>query len=165
MKMRKLLLFIGMASVLLACKPGSQTEEAFVLPDPADIVMYQVNPRVFAPDHSLNAVAARIDSIKALGVNVIWVMPISPIGVEKGKNSPYCIKDYKDIAPEFGTLEDFKNLSKACHERGMGIILDWVANHTAWDHPWVKEHPDWYTHDAKTDTIIHVPGIGWMWQT
>ena len=162
MKMRKLLLFIGMASVLLACKPGSQTEEAFVLPDPADIVMYQVNPRVFAPDHSLNAVAARIDSIKALGVNVIWVMPISPIGVEKGKNSPYCIKDYKDIAPEFGTLEDFKNLSKACHERGMGIILDWVANHTAWDHPWVKDHPDWYTHDAKTDTIIHPRPWDWL---
>ena len=62
---------------------------------------------MFAPDHSLNAVAARIDSIKALGVNVIWVMPISPIGVEKGKNSPYCIKDYKDIAPEL-----FKSISK-----------------------------------------------------
>ena len=124
------------------------------MPAVEDIAMYQVNPRVFAPDHSLNAVAARIDSIRDLGVNIMWVMPIYPIGIEKGKNSPYCISDYKAIAPEFGTIDDFKNLAKVCHEHGMGIILDWVANHTAWDHPWVKEHPDWYTYDAQADTII-----------
>ena len=68
---------------------------------------------------------------------VMWVMPIYPIGIEKGKNSPYCISDYKAIAPEFGTIEDFKKLTETCHEHGMGMILDWVANHTAWDHPWV----------------------------
>ena len=124
------------------------------MPAVEDIAMYQVNPRVFAPDHSLNAVAARIDSIRDLGVNIMWVMPIYPIGIEKGKNSPYCISDYKAIAPEFGTIDDFKNLANICHEHGMGIILDWVANHTAWDHPWVKEHPDWYTYDAQADTII-----------
>ncbi|MCR4853503.1 MAG: alpha-glucosidase C-terminal domain-containing protein [Prevotella sp.] len=159
--MRKFLLFLSVACVMMACKPGSKPAETFVMPEPADIVMYQVNPRVFAPDHSLNAVTARLDSIKALGVNVVWVMPINPIGVEKGKNSPYCIKDYKNIAPEFGTLEDFKRLSQACHERGMGIILDWVANHTAWDNPWVKEHPEWYTHDEKADTIIHPRPWDW----
>ena len=124
--------------------------------------MYQVNPRVFAPENSLNAVAARIDSISELGVNMMWVMPIYPIGIEKGKNSPYCIRDYKAIAPEFGTIDDFKNLAKVCHEHGMGIILDWVANHTAWDHPWVKEHPDWYTHDEKADTIIHPRPWDWF---
>ena len=84
----------------------------------------------------------------------MWVMPIYPIGLEKGKNSPYCISDYKAIAPEFGTIDDFKHLVQVCHEHQMGIILDWVANHTAWDHPWVKEHPDWYTRDEKADTII-----------
>jgi glycosidase len=89
-------------------------------------------------------------------------MPIYPIGIEKGKNSPYCIRDYKAIAPEFGTIDDFKNLAKVCHEHDMGIILDWVANHTAWDHPWVKEHPDWYTHDEKTDTIIHPRPWDWF---
>ena len=144
-----------------ACKPEKK-EGSFALPAIDDIAMYQVNPRVFAPDHSLNAVAARIDSIKALGVNMMWVMPIYPIGVEKGKNSPYCISDYKAIAPEFGTVDDFKNLVKVCHEHGMGIILDWVANHTAWDHPWVKEHPDWYTHDAKNDTVVHPLEFGWL---
>ena len=94
-----------------ACKPEKK-EGSFALPAIDDIAMYQVNPRVFAPDHSLNAVAARIDSIKALGVNMMWVMPIYPIGIEKGKNSPYCIRDYKAIAPEFGTIDDFKNLVK-----------------------------------------------------
>ena len=153
--MKKLLLSISILAAVVSCRPTQETKQvAFEMPAVEDIAMYQVNPRVFAPDHSLNAVAARIDSIRDLGVNVMWVMPIYPIGIEKGKNSPYCISDYKAIAPEFGTIDDFKNLAKVCHEHGMGIILDWVANHTAWDHPWVKEHPDWYTYDAQADTII-----------
>ena len=153
--MKKLVLSVCIIAALVGCRPGQEKKtEAFQLPEVADIAMYQVNPRVFAPEKSLNAVAARIDSIRDLGVNMMWVMPIYPIGVVKGKNSPYCIRDYKAIAPEFGTIDDFKNLTKACHEHGMGLILDWVANHTAWDHPWVKEHPDWYTRDEKADTII-----------
>ena len=160
--MKKLLLLVSIVAAVISCKPTQETKQvAFELPAVEDIAMYQVNPRVFAPDHSLNAVAARIDSIRDLGVNVMWVMPIYPIGIEKGKNSPYCISDYKAIAPEFGTIDDFKNLTKVCHEHGMGIILDWVANHTAWDHPWVKAHPDWYTHDEKTDTIIHPRPWDW----
>ena len=160
--MRKILSFISLVLLLAACKPGKDVKnEVFNLPAVEDIAMYQVNPRVFAPEKSLNAVAARIDSIRDLGVNMMWVMPIYPIGVEKGKNSPYCISDYKAIAPEFGTIDDFKNLANVCHEHGMGIILDWVANHTAWDHPWVKEHPEWYTHDEKADTIIHPRPWDW----
>ena len=160
--MKKLLLLVSIVAAVISCKPTQETKQvAFELPAVEDIAMYQVNPRVFAPDHSLNAVAARIDSIRDLGVNIMWVMPIYPIGIEKGKNSPYCISDYKAIAPEFGTIDDFKNLAKVCHEHGMGIILDWVANHTAWDHPWVKEHPEWYTHDEKADTIIHPRPWDW----
>ena len=159
--MKKLILSISIVAAVVACKPA-QEQVAFKMPAVEDIAMYQVNPRVFAPENSLNAVAARIDSISELGVNMMWVMPIYPIGIEKGKNSPYCISDYKAIAPEFGTIDDFKNLAKVCHEHGMGIILDWVANHTAWDHPWVKEHPDWYTHDEKADTIIHPRPWDWF---
>ena len=160
--MKKLLLSISILAALVACKPSQEPkEEAFQMPVVEDIAMYQVNPRVFAPEKSLNAVAARIDSISALGVNMMWVMPIFPIGTEKTKNSPYCISDYKAIAPEFGTLDEFKHLAEVCHQHGMGIILDWVANHTAWDHPWVKEHPDWYTHDEKADTIIYPPHTDW----
>ena len=160
--MKKLFLFISILAILAGCKPPKAEQVAFELPAVEDIAMYQVNPRVFAPEKSLNAVAARIDSIRELGVNVMWVMPIYPIGIEKGKNSPYCIRDYKAIAPEFGTIDDFKNLARVCHEHGMAIILDWVANHTAWDHPWVKEHPDWYTHDEKADTIIHPRPWEWF---
>lgn len=153
--MKKFFLFISILAAFVACKPSQErAAKPFQMPAVDDVAMYQVNPRVFAPQNSLNAVAQRIDSISKLGVNVMWVMPIYPIGIEKGKNSPYCISDYKAIAPEFGTIDDFKHLASVCHEHGMGIILDWVANHTAWDHPWVKEHPDWYTRDEKTDTII-----------
>ena len=160
--MKELFLSISIAAALVACHPSQETKEApFQLPAVDDIAMYQVNPRVFAPDHSLNAVADRIDSIRNLGVNIMWVMPIYPIGIEKGKNSPYCISDYKAIAPEFGTIEDLSRLAQICHEHGMDIILDWVANHTAWDHPWVKDHPDWYTHDAVADTIIHPRPWDW----
>lgn len=166
--MKKLLSLLCLAAFVMllgSCDPqknNSQKGDAanFKLADVEDIAMYQVNPRVFAPEKSLNAVAARIDSISALGVNVMWVMPIYPIGEEKSKNSPYSIKDYKAIAPEFGTIDDFKNLVKVCHEHNMGIILDWVANHTAWDHAWVKEHKDWYTQDDKGN-IIYPPGTDW----
>ena len=147
--------------MLAACEPKQKGADNFQLPAVDDIAMYQVNPRVFAPENSLHAVADRIDSIRQLGVNVVWVMPIYPIGIEKGKNSPYCISDYTAVAPEFGTIDDFKYLAQVCHEHGMGIILDWVANHTAWDHPWVSEHPDWYTHDEVADTIIHPRPWDW----
>ena len=123
--MKKLFLSISILAAVVGCNPKQETKQvAFEMPAVEDIAMYQVNPRVFAPENSLNAVAARI------------------------------VSDYKAIAPEFGTIDDFKHLAQVCHEHGMGIILDWVANHTAWDHPWVKEHPDWYTRDEKTDTII-----------
>ncbi|MBQ9646719.1 MAG: alpha-glucosidase C-terminal domain-containing protein [Prevotella sp.] len=162
--MKKLLLTLCAAAIVLtACEPKQQsTATDFLLPAVDDIAMYQVNPRVFAPQNSLRAVADRIDSIRELGVNVVWVMPIYPIGIEKGKNSPYCISDYTAVAPEFGTIDDFKHLAQVCHEHQMGIILDWVANHTAWDHPWVTEHPDWYTHDAEADTIIHPRPWDWL---
>ena len=161
--MKKLLYLFSIIAILVACKPSSDSkQESFKMPAVSDVAMYQVNPRVFAPENSLNAVADRIDSIRNLGVNIMWVMPIYPIGIEKGKNSPYCISDYKAVAPEFGTIDDFKHLAQVCHEHGMGIILDWVANHTAWDHPWVKEHPDWYTHDEKADTIIHPRPWDWF---
>lgn len=163
-----LILFVALLTVsLVACKPGkggsrSADKVSYNLPAVDDIVMYQVNPRVFAPEKSLVAVTNRLDSIKALGVNVIWVMPIYPIGEEKSKNSPYSIRDYKAIAPEFGTIDDFQALVDSCHAKGMGIILDWVGNHTAWDNVWLKEqgHKDWYTQD-KDSNIIYPPGTDW----
>lgn len=151
-------------ALLLGLLPlSSQAQGTFRLVDYPDIVMYQVNPRVFAPSESLNAVTERLDSIRALGVNTIWVMPIFPIGEEKSKNSPYSIRDYRAVAPEFGTLDDYRRLIREAHRRGMAVIQDWVANHTAWDNPWLKQHPDWYTHNADGE-IISPQGPGWDWK-
>lgn len=155
----------GAALTLAACKPEKKAA-TYELPAIDDIVMYQVNPRVFAPDSaevsSLRVVASRIDSIADLGVNVMWVMPIYPIGKEKSKNSPYSIVDYCAVNPAFGTLDDFKALVDSCHNHGMSIILDWVANHTAWDSKWLKEqgHKDWYTQDSLGN-VIYTPGTDW----
>jgi len=157
-----LLLTLLVASV--ACKPKDHkavpVSDSFAVPEVADVVMYQVNPRVFAASNSFQAILNRIDSIQDLGVNMIWIMPIYPIGQEKSKNSPYSVRDYKAVAPEYGTVEDLRMLVDSCHERGMGVILDWVANHTAWDNVWLKQHPDWYTHDDKGN-IIYPPGTDW----
>jgi cyclomaltodextrinase / maltogenic alpha-amylase / neopullulanase len=87
-----------------------------------------------------------------MGVDIIWLMPIHPIGVahRKGKlGSYYSVKDYLDINPEFGTKQDFKNLVAKIHGMGMHVIIDWVGNHSAWDNDIAKQHPDWYTKDGN----------------
>lgn len=130
------------------------------VPDAHDVVMYQINPRVFAANNSLKAVTQRLDSISDLGVNVLWFMPLYEIGQVKTVNSPYCIKDYKSLNPEFGTFTDFDKLVREAHRRGMSVIIDWVANHTSWDSEWIQVHPDWYTQDSL-GVIISPAGTGW----
>jgi len=156
--------------LLLFCFLGCTEREQILQPDlrcgtwtghPAidDIVMYEVNLRAFSNDGNINGLIARLDSIKMLGVNMIWVMPIHTVGVLKGINSPYCIKDYTAIGSEYGTLADFKRLVDSAHAKGMGIIMDWVANHTAWDHPWTKI-PGFHTVNSS-GAIVHPPGTNW----
>ncbi|MDE5955894.1 MAG: alpha-amylase, partial [Bacteroidales bacterium] len=122
--------------------------------------MYQINPRVFAADHSFKAIAEQLDQIQELGVNVLWFMPIYEIGRKNSVNSPYCIKDYTSVNPEFGTIDDFNALVKEAHKRGLSVILDWVANHTSWDCAWLEENPEWYTRDSLGN-VIHPAGTGW----
>lgn len=110
-------------------------------------VIYEANIRQYSPEGTFNAFAKDLPELKKLGVKILWIMPIHPIGVEKrkeGLGSYYSVKDYRGVNPEFGNLQDFKNLVKKAHDNGMYVILDWVANHTAWDHAWVKDHPDYY---------------------
>ncbi|MFH1213583.1 MAG: alpha-amylase family glycosyl hydrolase, partial [Candidatus Neomarinimicrobiota bacterium] len=122
--------------------------------------MYEVNIRAFSSTGTFQGVIDRLDSIKALGINTIWLMPIYPIGVKNSVNSPYCIKNYTEINPEFGLLDDFKTLVSEAHEKNMAVIIDWVANHTAWDNPWIT-NKSWYTQD-EDGIIIYPAGTNWQ---
>ena len=123
------------------------------VPDRQDVTMYQVNIRAFSGSGNFAGVIARLDSIKALGINVIYLMPIYPVGQVKSVNSPYAVKDYKAVNTEFGTLTDLRTLVDGAHSRGMSVILDWVANHTSWDNAWITAHKDWYSQDASGNIV------------
>lgn len=133
------------------------------VPATKDVAMYEVNMRAFSAEGTFKGVQARLDSIKALGINVVWLMPIHPIGVLKNAGqlgSPYSIKDFKAVNSEHGTLEDLQNLVIEAHNRNIAVIIDWVANHTAWDNAWVTTHPEWYSKDAAGNIIIPA-GTNW----
>ena len=127
------------------------------MPKREDAVIYQVNIRAFSQAGNLKGVQEKLSYIQQLGVNVIYLMPIYPIGVEKAIGSPYAVKDYKAINTEFGSLEDLRTLVDEAHKKNMGVILDWVANHTSWDNAWITAHPDWYKKNDKGE-IISPPG-------
>jgi glycosidase len=146
------------------CDPVIPQPTGFKVPSNADIQMYEVNMRAFSSEGTFKGVERRLDSIKNLGINVIWLMPINPIGVERrsfGLGSPYSISDYRSVNPELGTLTDFKELIKEAHDRKIAVIIDWVANHTSFDHKWISEHPEWYTKDAS-GAITHPPTTNWL---
>jgi glycosidase len=114
--------------------------------------IYAVNIRQYTPEGTLAAFEAQLPRLQKMGVTLVWLLPIQPIGRLNRKGtlgSYYSIADYTAVNPEFGTLADFKRLVNAAHALGMKLILDWVANHTAWDHAWVGEHPDWYKKDSR----------------
>ena len=116
-----------------------------------NMVMYQIFVRNFSEEGTFAKVGEKLDEIKALGVDVIWLMPIHPIGAEKRKGSlgsPYAIRDYRAVNPEFGTIDDFKELVDAIHSRGMRCIIDVVYNHTSPDSVLRYEHPEWFYHRA-----------------
>ncbi len=118
-----------------------------------DATIYQVNIRAFSPEGNLQGVTARLDEIRDLGVNVIYLMPIYPVGTVRSVNSPYSVTDFKSVGQEFGTLEDLRTLVSAAHQKEMSVILDFVANHTAWDHPWITAHKSWYRQDQNGEIV------------
>ena len=115
------------------------------VPDAWDVNMYQAHIRPYSAAGNLAGVTARLDNIKALGINVIYLMPIYPHGTDSRSSvSPYCIKDFKSVGSEYGALTDLQALVDGAHSRGMAVILDFAVNGTSWDHPWITQHPDWY---------------------
>ena len=129
------------------------------VPDTRDVTLYQVNMRVFSKEGNFKGVLARLDSIKALGINVMYLMPIYPVGIIKTSNSPYCVRDYKAVNSEFGTLNDLRAIVDGAHSRNMAIILDWVPNHTSFDNAWTR-NKSWYLQDSAGN-ILSPPGTGW----
>jgi glycosidase len=144
----------------LAMHPSHATEPAPAgMPHVAwsrQAVIYQVNVRQYSADGTLKAAMAELPRLRALGVDILWLMPLQPIGVDRRKGtlgSYYSIRDYTAVNPEFGTLADARAYVQAAHAQGMKVILDWVANHTAFDHPWTHEHKNWYKLDAHGEVF------------
>lgn len=125
-------------------------------------VIYEINIRQYTKEGTFKAFREHLPRLKDMGVDILWFMPIYPISEKNRKGtlgSYYSIKDYKAVNPEFGTLEEFKDLVDECHKMGFKVILDWVANHTGWDHVWIK-NKDWYLTDSNGN-IVHPPGTDW----
>jgi len=164
-----------------------QKSDEFKLPEWAkDAAIYEINTRQFSPGGDLQGIKNLLPRLEKMGVDILWLMPVHPISELKRKatgdvlvkditdpeerkkyyGSPYAVADYRKVNPDFGTMQDFKNLVSAVHDRGMKIIIDWVPNHTGWDNPWITAHPEWYTKNAKgeiTDPINPDTGESWGW--
>ena len=122
--------------------------------------IYEVNIRQYTPEGTIKAFKKHLPRLKKTGVDILWLMPIFPISQKNRKGSLgsyYAVANYKKLNPEFGTEDDLHQLIETAHKDSMLVILDWVANHTGWDNPWITEHPDWYTHDSTGQIIPSVP--------
>lgn len=127
-----------------------------------DACIYSVYLRSASKEGTFAGLEKRIPELKDMGITVLWLLPIHPVGVKNRKGrlgSPYAVKDYYGINPEFGTMKDFKKLLATVHQNGMKLIIDLVANHTAWDSKLIYEHPEWFTKDAKGKIIA--PNADW----
>ena len=152
--MKRIFYFMLLAVLALGCarKPAPERDWADCS------VVYELNTRQFTPEGTFAAAQKQLPRLKALGVDIVWLMPIYPIGELERKGSLgsyYAIRDYCDVNPEFGTLADFDAFLAEAHSLGLKVILDWVANHTSPDHPWVTGKPaDWYYRDSLGHTIV-----------
>lgn len=150
---RKLLSQFILIILLLACHNTetlkSERKELVTPPKWAKrATIYEVNIRQFSNEGSFDKVTEQIPRLKELGIDILWLMPIHPIGELNRKGSLgsyYAVKDFKAVNPEFGTIDDFKELVNTAHKYEMRVIIDWVANHTAWDNVWTKTNPEFFT--------------------
>lgn len=175
--MKKTIITLLSVAFLVACgtdQAKHEVHDTVTLAPISDSILetatiYEANIRQYSVEGTFNEFTKDIPALKKMGVDIIWVMPIYPISSTKSKGSLgsyYAITDYTKVNPEFGTLEDFKQLVKTAHDNGIYVILDWVANHTGWDHVWITEHPDYYTQDAEgniVDPLNPETGETWGW--
>ena len=188
--MRKLVLILSIVPFFFACKEDQKEvaiiNAEIVSPisksDLETAVIYEANIRQYSPEGTFEKFTKDIPEIKKLGVKIIWLMPVFPISNTKRKatggadskfvsefpqeaqdkylGSYYAVSDFRKINPEFGTIQDFRKLIKTAHENEMYVILDWVPNHTGWDHSWLKTNPDFYTKNDQGE-VIHPEDTDW----
>lgn len=163
--MKKIFLLAALGLALFSCsKKQNKTTDSMTISTEWKHTtnIYEVNVRQYTPEGTFKAFEAHLPRLKEMGVETLWFMPITPISQEKKKGtlgSPYAASDYTSINPEFGTLEDFKHLVDKAHEMGFKVIIDWVANHTGWDHTWTKSNPEYYLKDPQTGTFQIASGM------
>lgn len=128
-----------------------------------DAVIYQINTRQFSQEGTFAGAEKQLPRLADLGIDIVWLMPIHPIGEVERKGelgSPYAVKDYRKVNPEFGSVADLRSFVDKAHELGLYVILDWVANHTAPDNHLVADHPDWYERDLNGE-LKPTPWVNW----
>jgi glycosidase len=126
----------------------------------ANATIYEVNVRQYTPEGTFQAFEAHLPRLARMGVSIVWLMPVHPIGAAGRKGtlgSPYAVRDYFGVNPEFGTLNDLRRLVQTAHGLGLRVILDWVANHCSPDNPLVTDHPEWFQRDAQGQLVPPVP--------
>ncbi|QNE40167.1 alpha-amylase [Hymenobacter sp. NBH84] len=158
-----LLLFVSLFLVACQSNPTCPPLPApYTIQHPAwaaHASIYQVNVRQYTPAGTFRAFEAHLPRLQQMGVGILWLMPVQPIGVEKRKGtlgSPYSIQDYRAVNSELGTMADLQHLIQEAHRLGMHVILDWVANHTSWDSELAQQHPEWFTKDAQGQFVAPV---------
>jgi glycosidase len=161
--MKKLsFLFIGSIMAISACKPKPAAEKLGPSAHAGwsrNATIYEVNIRQYTPQGTFKAFEQELPRLQKMGVDILWLMPINPLGQKNRKGtlgSYYSVSDYFAVNPEYGTKKDFINVVKKAHELGMKVILDWVANHTSWDNPLIKKHPEWYKKDSAGNIVAPV---------
>ncbi len=152
---------LGTSKSSIGASPSSPVVSTVKHPEwSRNLSIYEVNLRQYTPEGTFKAFESHLPRLKEIGVGILWLMPIHLIGERNrkgGLGSYYSVKDYLAVSPDYGTMEDFKALVGKIHESGMYVILDWVANHTAWDNPLTIEHPEWYARDSSGNFVPPVP--------
>jgi 1,4-alpha-glucan branching enzyme len=145
-------MLVAITAVMISCSVPTEKTEGVNHPEwLKDATLYEVNIRQYTPEGTFSAFSEHLKTIKELGVDIIWLMPINPIGEKNRKGSLgsyYSVKDYYTVNPEFGTMEDFKSMVAKAHEMDIKVIIDWVPNHSSWDNALTIEHPEYYKKDS-----------------
>ena len=180
--MKKIIFLSAILLIFSSCRKNNNSEKINI----KNAVIYEVNIRQYSEKGTFEEFTKDIPMLKELGVKIIWAMPIFPISKTKRKatggdfayliedkekrdkmlGSYYAVSDYGKINPEFGTIDDFRNLVDTAHENGMYVILDWVPNHTGWDHEWITTNPEYYTQNENGEIIDPInpdTGESWGW--